>query len=384
VAVSPYRFVLSNRAGESFGEVQDATRRVVERSLKKPATAGFTIRGTNALVPELYAQDCLLRVYHYLPPLGQEKLVFHGIVTSLEAAVDERGPLIAATALDPAFYFTKRVVGKAAEWTSGFQGQLFNGVDKVSIAQQLINTGATDSWMMLDASTYVALSGNVAVKLIGPYIKLDEAINELANTADGFEWIVEPIEFIDGSTATGGFGTIGTWRSAPQFAIGVSRPNAAFEYGPNTRANIRDFTFQRSWLDMANDIYSTPQDFSTGSILNHVNYTSLATHGMYDDVIDSGEVTNDTLREQVANYHLALRSEPRNVVTFSPVVDPDERGQMTPLFDWDYFVGDTVPIKINTEEDKTLVSGGLRLWKMSVEIDQQDRVLYTPTTVQEA
>jgi len=371
-----FRFVLTDRAGEAFGEIQDATVRRVEIGIKKPATAGFTIRGSNALIEDLYASDRLLKVYHYLPPQNREKLVFHGPITSLEASVDDKGPLIAAVASDPSFWFSKRVVGKTGDpgYDTGQQGIVYSGQDKVTIAQELIGIAHNDGTMLLDASGEIHLSGNAAVKVIGPYVKLDEAIASLSDTADGFEWIVDPLEHTGLA--------IGTFHTAPQFGLGLAKPNATFEYGPGTRANIQTYTFQRSWMDMANNIYNTPQDYTTGTVLDDTNPTSITEHGLYDDAIDSGEVTNDVLRHQVSNFHLSLRAEPRNVVSFTPAVDPTESGQQVPLFNHDFEVGDTIPIRIENE-GKTLIAGEVRLWKMAIEIDQNDRPIYTPTTVVE-
>lgn len=374
--MSHFRFVITERDGTALGEVQDASSRRVEVQLKKASTAGFSIRTTNPLLDELYSGDKLLKVYHHLHPTDTEALVFHGPIISLEATLDEKGPSVAATATDPAFFFTKRVSGKRAQWTSGYNGTLFNAVDKLTITKSLIDQANTDG--ETGVRTVAMTSGTTAVYIAGPYKLLDECINELADTFDGFDWVIDPIEYDAGK--------IGEFRGAA--VIGSTKANAAFEYGPATRNNIRDFTYQRTWEHLANRIYNIPQTLaltpadSTQDVIERWDTPSLTDHGLYGANVESGDVTNVTLRNAVSDFHLAIRAQPRNVLSFSPVVDPGEASGAVPVFGHDYGIGDLVPVRI-APEGHTLIEGNVRIYKVLIEIDNDDRTLYTPTTVPE-
>lgn len=357
------RFVLADRSGNPLGEIQDASERKVELPLRRFATAQCRLKTTNAMLEELYAADRRLKVYHYLPPTDSEQLLFHGDLVSLEAANDG-GSSVLANFADPAFRFSKRVQGRDSD------GNLYTTQDKLVIVKSEIDAANSDG--ETGVRTVPMTNGTTATYIVGPYRLLDEVIAELADSFDGFDWHVTPIEYATGK--------IGEFTAAAY--VGSTRADAVFEFGGGTRANIQSYTYQKSWMDLGNSLFNLPQDLTAGGAVVKTGDDAISKtdHGLAQALVETTDITQETLRQNVVDYVLSLRKDPRHVVTFTPSVDPDSTS--VPLFGHDYFLGDTVPVKI-APDGVELVSGGVRIWKMTVEADNSGRVMYTPTTVLE-
>lgn len=357
-----WRWEITERDGTALAEVQNASVRKLTQQLSKSAVANFTILSHNPIVEDLYGEDRLLKVYQ------DDTLRFHGPITSLEATNGDHGATVAATATDPSFYFAKRVVGKSPTGTT------YTTQDKLVIVKSLIDIANN---VFLDgAETGVRTSsmtcGSTATYVAGPYRLLDECIAELGDTLDGFDWRIDPIEYDTGK--------IGDFTAAA--LLQNTQADAVFEYGPDTRANVDTFNYQRLWTDMANRVFNVPQDLTLDAVLDAADNTSITDHGLHEALVDSTDVTNLTLRQQVADFHVAVRKDPRRIVTFTPTVEDPDRPGKVPTYGEDYYLGDLVPVRI-APEGIELISGLVRIHKMEIELDQSGRAKYTPTTVPE-
>lgn len=358
MAFAPWTFTVSNLAGSRIGEVLDAPERQVVRALSGPSVASFKVPVTTPLLTDLLTGDLNLQCYR------ANALMFHGPIITTELAVEDETatPLIACGAADPSFRFEKRVAGQTPS------GTLFNGVDRLTAAESLI--GTTNSASETGVRTLGQTCGSTSVYIAGPYKKLSECIADLGNTLSGFDWRIDPTEYAAGK--------IGDFKAAA--VLGVTQAGAVFEY--EGRGNMRVPNFQRGIVDLANKVYSIPDDGPTSSlsIRQAQDTASITARGLYEEVIDTSNITNATLRDAVLNDHILFRKNPRQVLTFSP--DFSGGDGRVPEYGTDYVVGDTVRARV-LYNNASLVDGFVRLYRMQFDIDENSRETLTPTVVNE-
>jgi hypothetical protein len=317
-------------------------------------------------------RDCLLKVY------DGSTMRFHGLVVATEATPGSSGGLqVAVTAADPSFRLARRVSGQSASPTP------ITG-DKGDIARQLIATENARSNGETGVRTVTINTGYGGTYTPGPYKYTLTCINELSDSLDGFNWTITP-----GEMTTLGAGKLGTFAAAWRGSYTV-QSDVIFEYG-GIRSNIRDFNAQRSWSDVATVAYHIPDDGPSSPLLvkSAINATALATRGLYETIVDATNITDPTLRQQLVSETVAVRGDPRRVVTFVPdFADPGRPGRV-PVFGTDYNVGDAVRVRLNptgggNPSSSAFVDGYLRIYSMTIEIDSNGKATYTPTTVDEA
>lgn len=358
MAYAQWKFALETFSGTKIGEVLDAPERQVVRSLSSPSTASFKVLVTNNLLDDILALDLNLLCYR------NGALTFHGpIITSQLAAEDATAtPSVVCTAADPSWRFDRRVSGKSAT------GTLFSGTDRLTIAESLIGTANSDG--ETGVQTLGQTCGSTAVYIAGPYKKLSECIADMGNTLSGFDWYIDPIEYSAGK--------IGQFRAAA--VVGLSRPGAVFDY--QGRGNARVPNYMRGIDTLTNKVYSVPDDGPTSGlgVLSQSDAASQTARGLYEEVVDTSNVTNSTLRDAILNDHILYRKNPRQVLQFSP--DFSDYTGRVPEWGVDYGLGDLVRARVLYNK-ATLVDGNVRLYKMQFDIDANSRETLTPTVVSE-
>lgn len=208
-------------------------------------------------------------------------------------------------------------------------------------------------------------------------ISLLALIQAYAFRASGFDFWIDPTPYrIPDTLPASGFD--------PQALVGQLvfstlrgsvRPEAAFGYGPNTRANLSDYKWARLGGDhLANSVF-IPSSGTSGS-----NAKGAATASSVDSWKTYGSrrrwITSDldefNLRKQLADEHILYRSEPRRILTITPQND-DGSGSVPTAFA-DYDLGDIVPARIvETLEDGSsldVVSGSVRIYGITATISK--------------
>lgn len=358
MAYATWNFIVTDLSGVAVGEVINGTGRQVIRSLSSPSTASFTIGITNPLLKDLLTRDLNLKVYR------NNKIVFHGplLTTQLVAADATQTPTVACAASDPGFRFDRRLSGKSAN------GTLFNGTDRLTIAESLIATANSDGEMGIQ--TLGQTCGSTAVYIAGPYKKLSECLADMGSTLSGFDWRIDPIEYSAGK--------IGQFKAAA--ILGSQQTAAVFEY--QGRGNMRVPDYQKGIVDLVNQVFSIPDDGTNSplGIRSATDATSITARGLYEEVVDTSNITNAALRDAVLSDHILYRKKPRQVLTFSP--DFNDYTGRVPEWGVDYFIGDSVRGRV-LYNGIALIDGYVRLYKMQFDIDDSNRETLTPTMVSE-
>jgi len=197
-------------------------------------------------------------------------------------------------------------------------------------------------------------------------ISLLDMIQAFAFRGSGFDFRFNPVfETSAGNIRVGELYMIST--------LGAARPNAVFEFGHNTRANIASYSWKRlAGEHLANNIGVPPtgDSGSLGEGVSGVNDTdSVAIYGVRHRFITS-DFAAKALRDQIASDHLLFRKGPRRVLTITPTADMGLGNVPTPLVD--YVPGDTVPVRI-LDNGVSLVSGSLRVYGIALTLDKDGK-----------
>lgn len=377
-----WSFVVTDLNGVVHGELLRARERKVALPHLRVPSASCQIQLEDPLAATLATTDCLLKCYRTDNNTGQKNLAFIGPVVSTEEDGSSQGHTLAVTAAGPYWRMAKRII-PASKLQSGVQygspsslaplgqvahdiivnvnGENFTGIQPNGSGMQ---TATTQGWVGLWHLKNAA-----------------EGIAELAAGLNTFEFRVNPTE----PTLVGGVGgwpQIGTFQTAQ--TLGVSRPDAIFEYG-TTRANVMSYKrlttrdgmltnaliSVQGWPDTVERDAANVEKYHMLQRAGGVTIApptapssaDITARGLFEEVVDDAGILDDTVRAGVADYHVLIRKQPRQIITFFPA--PNAR----PAPFVDYNVGDTV-------RGRAVVAGTLRfdalfrIWGISFEIDE--------------
>lgn len=313
--------------------------------------------------------NCLLKCYRQDPVLGTRTLAFHGPVVSAEETGQDNAQSIAVTAAGPYWRMAKRLIpGSKNKVGFGF-GTAASLVDLGMIARQIVFDTNAENFTGIDLGTHApSVDG-----WVGKWVLKNsaEAIAELAAGQSSFEFRVRPTEPVAYANPPYNWPRIGIFDVQPLF--GVARPDAVFEYG-TTRANVQSYSRSRSrdgqlthgWISapgFPDGISKKPDGSDLYDSYQYGNEAAKLEHGWFDEVVNDAGVLDNELRQLILNYHLEVRKNPREIVTFRPAIN----ARPAPFIHYD--VGDTV-------RARAVVRGNVRfdalfrIWGLSFELDQ--------------
>jgi hypothetical protein len=353
-----WQFLITDLQGLLHGEVNAADDRKVGLPHLRIPTASFNLPLESPLADVVMDTDTLLRAYRYDEPSNTKALVFDGPVVSAEEASDGTKQGIAVVAAGPFWRVTKRFIGKT---TGGYSQGIPTPIDLGLAAHNIIDAtnGAGFTGIGKGSRAAVTTGG------FGPWWLKNaaEAIAELSGGINSFEHVVDPIEPQSEPGGVGGWPRIGNMRIAP--AIGQLKPDAVFEYGTD-RANVSTYSRSVSREGMMTQgiisVNGWPDTPPPGSGLI-IQADSVATRGLFEDVVPDAGVVNNTLRSSIVAFHLKYRKVPKEVLTFQPAVN----ARPAPIVD--YMPGDTVRARALVN-GKARFDDWFRIWGVTFNIDQ--------------
>lgn len=380
-----WQTVLTDLAGNHIGELAGATERRVAMPIVSMATANATVRLDHDDADTLLTCDTLLKVYEQLTDddavravaagatvLGDGRLLhFNGRqITGEEAVSGGTADKVTATWADPFWTLMRRLCGKSQAGYS--RGTALAMVDPgVTIITELVNATNAESPSGLRMGSVAA---STPTFVAGWYYKpIGEAVAELGATLFGPDWRVRPIEAV----ASGGpLATIGELDVLP--AIGQARPDAVWEYGDGL-LNVGSYRRAVTIDGTANRAFHLPPGFpgndpAVQAVMVEeagVGLTSQSVRGLLESVV-SQDLNVDDLRRKLLRYHISVRSDPRQTITFDPVRDVG--GQRVPRLGIDVKVGDVVPFRASVMRRGVMskrVNATLRMYQWAVTIDAE-------------
>jgi len=357
-ALPPYRppiqwqFILTDKDYVPQGEILNAYERKVSKPLSKLDNASFRVRLDNPFSNQLMECNGYIKAYR------NKKLMFFGPTISAELAADDGGAAIVVNAISPGWYFTKRLAGAQPE------GTIYSTLtDRAHIFRAEMQEGGEwpeDHGVRADASRLS--SGSAITYTAGPYRTVMDTLNELSNSYDGFEWMIEPVENWSAQNGILSWQT-GMFVAAPRpLGFGTQRHEAIFEYGMGQNT-VKSFKRTITRDSQVNRIYHVAQGLP---IINEDDDPSYHKYKLLSEVAQI-ELTDETLRRQFLKENLRIRANPRQIVEFQPHVDPNTAG--LPQFGVDYGLGDRVTFRA-AQGDRLLLDTQLRIWGISFEINE--------------
>jgi hypothetical protein len=376
-----WQFVLTDLLGNVHGELTRASSRKVSLPHLRIPNASCTIPIWHPLAPLATDTDCLLKCYRTDAVTGQKDLAFHGPIVSAEENSDGASQTIALTAAGPYWRMTKRII-PGSKLKAGLQyGSSGGPLDLGSISRSIITDVNGADFTGIDLGTQTATTSGWVGKW---WLKnAAEAIAELSAGLNTFEFRVRPTEPVAYANPNN-WPRIGLYDVAP--TIGQSRPDAIFEYG-TSRANVAGYSRSISrdslltsaiisvqgWPDSVEQVtlpatgdkYNLLQRAGGATITAPTAPTStdISSRGLFEEVVGDNGVLDDTLRAQMADFHVLIRKQPRQQITFKP--SPNAR----PAPFVDYNPGDTV-------RARAVVNGTLRfdalfrIWGITFDVDE--------------
>ncbi len=366
-----WQFVLTDLFGVVHGDVLNTVgdRKVQFPHMRIP-TASFAIPLTNPYATTVMDTDCLLKCYRNDPTTGARTLAFHGPIISAEEVGDETTQSISVNAAGPMWRLTRRIIPRSKTLVPGTYGTLSTPVDLGGIAQLILTEVNEYDFTGIQSGTNTASINGWA----GPWWLKNaaEAIAQLHAGLNSFEYEVAPVEpSAYGIHNPSGWPKIGEMNVAP--TIGVSRPDAIFEYGTG-RGNIGSYKRSVDRADILTEALVSVEGWPD-AVAKDVNGNPLyglvdawdaparAARGFFEEVVPEGGVLDNNLRNAIGQFHLALRKQPREIITFSPSLN----ARPSPFVD--YKVGDTVRARAYAN-GVARFDALFRIWGLNFTIDQ--------------
>jgi hypothetical protein len=310
------------------GEILNATNRSISVYFNKIDLLSFQVRLDNPLSEVLATTLCFVKAYR------DNDLEFFGPVISAGESGDATGATLAVNCASAGWILSKRLAGKSAT------GDLFDtATDRAMIVASLITTANAQHETGIDSVTGPLSSASSITYTAGPYRFISDILSELSASTAGFDWRVRPVEnFINGVVASP---KIARFEAKPTW--GQDRPNAVFEWGSNGRGNIASYTRSVDRSTQANNVFhftSNGPDAPGYPTMNANDPANITVWNQLEDLAQA-DILDPTLRQTLLNEHIAVRENPRQIITFNPHIDPTG-GARLPRFGLDYEVGDRV------------------------------------------
>jgi hypothetical protein len=300
-------------------------------------------------------------------------------VQSVEYVGDQGEHTLAVTAMSSMWVrLAKALVGKGYEglkgptsatdqgtWLAGGAGSVLAGINAESSAHTWITTNGT-----------ITASGNISGG-VWRYTPLMDIIQELSASTSGFDFWQDYTDPRNGSVGTASAGSLNI---AP--VKGTTKNDVVFEYGTEN-PNSQSYRFLVDVQHQINRAISLPPSFPDSKGLPIVTKNeafSQAAFGVREEVI-STELSNATLRGNIAQAHVDLRAFTRKIFEIQPMPGKTaERKVPEALID--YVVGDTVRGRVK-DRNKTLIDALVRVYGITVEPQDDGVQVDTLTLVPE-
>lgn len=341
-----WKYVISDLNGRSLGEPR-AFEREAHFGVNQVATAGFRIRANDALWDTIAGGTSNLKIYN-----SAGALVFYGpVITDEESGSSGQGAegtTVKCSAADASWIFQKRFIGR----DNAAVGQVFAATDAIQIVAQCL------ALINADEATGITLGNvNTAVPQSVTYLwkRMADIVAELSQLDSSYEY---SLRYVD---AAAGSATAPTVYLDLLSQIGSDRTaTVSLDYGTGRR-NCQAYSRVRTKDTLATDVWAIGG--SSTLVSNASDAGARASYKRHEDVLTVSDITNATLLTALAAANVAVRKQPRTVVSLTPFT------KTGPKYGVDYSHGDTVMANV-VAFNRSRFSGRVRIWTVDISIDE--------------
>lgn len=354
MAIPTWQFVATDKNGVQLGEITNPTDPSVALALGQIPALTMTVPLWSPLAASISDSTTLIKAYR-TDVLGTRRLIFNGPVIATEEVGERDVQTLAITAAGPYWRLTKRLVGASK---TGFAYPASSTVDLADLAIQIVNIVNAVSWTGIGTRPKLGVTNQGRVDRINA-ANAAELIASLGSTDSSFEFQVTP----DESFPAAGY-QLGWFDIGPTIG-GVSRNDAIFEYG-TTRANCVGYKRQVSWDSILTLAYAAVEgwpDETTQDLRSATDAAAVAAYGLFEELVPENGIIDDALRDALVQFHIRVRKNPRQIVTFTPKIN----ARPSPFLD--YFLGDYVRARAVVRGVQRL-DAMLRVWGIKFTLDK--------------
>lgn len=372
-----WTLVLTDRAGNSLGELRNASGRSLRFPLNRTPTLTFTVRADHPFAASFTDLDKVL-VKAYDDSTGTKTLRFYGPVVGRDKTRNAQDGVIPISAAGVQWRLDRRLIGQNINGAT-FGTTSLSTLDRGEIMGRTIdalNAGeSTNIWTIagdtgIRRGTITASSSTYVTDQ--RYTTAGTFLAGLSATLDGPDWQIRPTEPVTDAQGV----QIGLLDVSA--AIGTSQPNVAFKFGGND-GNVAEWKDTGDATGLCNRAVNLPSgwpDTATQAVQTWQDAPSIADRGLYEAVIP-GELQSDDLRLKLIQENVRVRKVPKRVIAFTPVAEdssaPIEQRRVPRPFA-DYNVGDVVRFRATERYPVTDVLGTVIDYLQSPTVDVLVRV----------
>jgi hypothetical protein len=363
--MASWTFVLTDQNFVPQGEVLNAAERKVAEPLDKLPTASMKLRLDNPLADLAMTTACYLKGYRWITGIAEPQFRFFGPVVSAEESADQQNATVALNAVGGGWVFQKRLVGKSAlgtTWTTTDRARIVADPSISPVGMIPTSDGEGETHIDFATGPYSAAS---TATYTATYKTILDAITDLSVGDTGFDWRVVPVENYVNGTVVGP--KIGRFEAYP--LIGTPQSNAVFEWGTGRR-NIASYTRSVDRSTQADKVYhnaSAGPDAPGFPTVSAIDADAITEWGLLEDLAQA-DLLDPTLRQNIVNQHVRVRKNPRQLISFTPHIDPSDTGRL-PQFGIEYDVGDTVRARA-VYEGRLRFDVAARVWGVTFDINE--------------
>jgi len=366
--MTEWSWQLTDSTFKPLGDILNFREAKLTLPLNKVNTASFNIRLDNPLAVSMISDLGYLKIYR------NKVLLFYGpLITVAEVGAGDNAT-IQVNASGPEWIFTQRLRGRQA---SGIK-TLGANARSAKFIEHLASANA-EGETHIDYTTGPISGGSTAIYESTPYRTLAEVLDDMSNTAEGFDWDIIPQEnYINGLVVSQKIGRIIIANE-----INVEQANAVFEWGVG-RNNIASFTRTVDRTTLANRAYNftaAGPEAAGAPTVSAENASSISTYGLQEALV-TANILNTTLRQALVNENIEVRKNPRQTIVFQPStnVAPNALTGVSPVpsVGVDYKIGDSVRVRI-VQKEVIHFDAMVRVWGAEYALDENFKETQTLT-----
>lgn len=349
---------IADSAFKPLGDILNFHEAKLALPLNKINTASFQVRLDNPLAESMISDLGYIKIYR------NKVMLFYGpLITVAEVGSGDNASM-QVNAAGPEWFFSQRLLGKTAA------GIKMTGAEARS-AKFVSLLNGTNIESHIDYTTGPISGGSTAIYETTPFRTLAEVLDDMSNTAEGFDWDIIPQENVVNSVVTSQ--KIG--RLVAANVLMAEQANAVFEWGVG-RHNIASFTRTVDRSTLANRCYNItaagPEAAGAPTVVAE-NAESIATYGV-QEVLVNASILSTALRQALVNENVEVRKNPRQTIAFAPTTG----GVNVPILGVDFKVGDSVRVRL-VQKEAIHFDAMVRVWGAEFSLDENLKEVQTLT-----